>query len=580
MPCIVSLLVLVFASLLAASANNVGSVRQSILQDGGEYVTERKQHNVVFIMSDDQDLQLNSLEYMPLLRKYIGEQGSFFRNHFVTTALCCPSRVSLWTGRQAHNTNVTDVNPPFGGFPKFIQQGFNSEYLPVWLQQAGYDTYYVGKMFNWHNTDNYNSPHLAGFTGSDFLLDPYTYSYMNSTYQRNHDRPISYEGIHTSDVFAEKAMGFLDDAIISGKPFFIGLSPIAPHSNIDENIGGDSAHMTAPVPCKRHAHLFEDVISSGVNWISRLKQQDQNNVNYNDHFYRSRLRALQSTDELVESVIQRLAEANLLDDTYVIFTSDNGYHIGQHRLQPGKECGFEEDIRVPLLIRGPNVPRNETIDAVTTHIDLAPTIFRMGDIELREDFDGTPLPLFYGANKTHVDIRHEHVTVEYWGIAIPEGDYGPESDIVRNNTYKAVRIIGVDYNLYYSVWCTNEHELYDLNDDPFQMHNIYEDFLSAQHVENATILGYAQSLVIDRLDALLMVLKSCKGSACVQPWAVLHPDNSVHNLRDALEPRFNSFYHRQNKVSFNWCEEGYILDAEGPQEAYIFRNGLSWHEWV
>lgn len=142
-------------------------------------------------------------------------------------------------------------------------------------------------------------------------------------------------------------------------------------------------------------------------------------VDYNDYFYRSRLRALQGVDELVDSLVTRLEESDQLDQTYIIYTSDNGFHIGQHRLPPGKTCGFEEDIRVPLFIRGPGVPEGYVQDSVTTHIDLAPTIFDLAGIPAREDFDGTAIPVmpdFTGA-------RHEHVTVEYWGNSVAEGTF-------------------------------------------------------------------------------------------------------------------------------------------------------------
>lgn len=147
-------------------------------------------------------------------------------------------------------------------------------------------------------------------------------------------------------------------------------------------------------------------------------------VDYNDFFYRSRLRALQSVDELVDSLVTRLEESDKLDNTYIIYTSDNGFHIGQHRLPPGKTCGFEEDIRVPLFIRGPGVPEGYVQNSVTTHIDVAPTIFDLADIPLRQDFDGTAIPV---ARHT-AGARHEHVTVEYWGRGIAEGIF---SDIGR-----------------------------------------------------------------------------------------------------------------------------------------------------
>lgn len=156
---------------------------------------------------------------------------------------------------------------------------------------------------------------------------------------------------------------------------------------------------------------------SGVSWVRNLALQNQSVIDYNDHFYRSRLRALQGVDELVDSLVTRLEESDQLDNTYIIYTSDNGFHIGQHRLPPGKTCGFEEDIRVPLFIRGPGVMKDNVQDAVTTHIDLAPTIFHLAGIPARDDFDGTAIPV-----TIDVDVeRHEHVTVEYWGSAVVEG---------------------------------------------------------------------------------------------------------------------------------------------------------------
>ncbi|KAI9374312.1 alkaline-phosphatase-like protein [Aspergillus egyptiacus] len=549
--------------------------------------------NFIFIITDDQDLRLDSIDYMPLVSKHLKQQGTFFSNHFVTTALCCPSRVSLWTGRQAHNTNVTDVAPPYGGYPKFVDRGFNDNFLPVWLQSAGYNTYYTGKLFNSHTVDNYYSPYVNGFTGSDFLLDPFTYSYLNSTYQRNRDEPVSYEGRHTVEVITEKALGFLDEGLRGDRPFFLTVAPVAPHSNVDVSaLGGDDGAptiMTEPIPLDRHKTLFQDVKvprtkhfnpdkPSGVSWVKTLPRQNESTIEYHDHFYRQRLRALQGVDELVDSIVTRLEASGQLDNTYIIYTSDNGYHIGQHRLPPGKTCGFEEDIRVPLFIRGPGVPENEAEDAVTTHIDLAPTIFSLAEIPLRDDFDGTPIPL--PSRNDGASIRHEHVTVEYWGKSHLEGERGALSNpenlpFFTNNTYKSVRIIGEGYSLYYSVWCNNEHELYDLTTDPYQLSNLYTDGGTAK------VYGHSLSQVISRLDSLLLVLKSCKGATCIKPWDVLHPDGHVQNIQDALNPLYDAFYTNQARVSFDRCENGYIPEVEGPQDALAFtRYGLNWDVWT
>lgn len=200
--------------------------------------------------------------------------------------------------------------------------------------------------------------------------------------------------------------------------------------------------------------------ASGVSWIASLPKQSQENVDFNDHFYRNRLRALQAVDEIIDGVVRRLTGYGILDNTYIFYSSDNGYHIGQHRLQPGKECGFEEDINVPLIVRGPGVPRGQVTDIVTTHTDLALTFLSLVGGALRADFDGLAIPLDAAGLNDAKDSRHEHVNVEYWGFALSEGDYG--QTWFTNNTYKALRVIGKGYDLYYSVWCSGEHQLYDL----------------------------------------------------------------------------------------------------------------------
>jgi arylsulfatase A-like enzyme len=121
-------------------------------------------------------------------------------------------------------------------------------------------------------------------------------------------------------------------------------------------------------------------------------------------------------DHLVDSLISRLEESDKLDNTYIIYTSDNGFHIGQHRLPPGKTCGFEEDIRVPFIMRGPGIAEGAVEDSVTTHIDVAPTLFELAGVPLRSDFDGTPIQIGTGPERVY-----EHVTVEYWGQAMLEG---------------------------------------------------------------------------------------------------------------------------------------------------------------
>ena len=153
-----------------------------------------------------------------------------------------------------------------------------------------------------------------------------------------------------------------------------------------------------------------------MSWIHDLPYRNQSVVDYNDHYYRQRLRALQGVDELVDNLITRLEQSGKINNTFIIYTSDNGFHISQHRLPPGKTCGFEEDIRVPFMIRGPGIPENHVDETITTHIDIAPTLFDLAGLPLRTDFDGTPMPI----SKPN-EQAHEHVTVEYWGRGMLEG---------------------------------------------------------------------------------------------------------------------------------------------------------------
>ncbi|KAG4280419.1 arylsulfatase [Fusarium proliferatum] len=592
--------ILCSSSLLAQNTNALskyGPEDQAVLKPNNDAVSRKPKttldgkKNIVFILTDDQDSVLDSVSYMPKLKEHIIDKGTSFVNHFTTTAICCPSRVALWTGKQPHNTNVTDVNPPYGGFPKFVSQGLNDNYLPVWLKEAGYNTYYTGKLFNAHTIHNYNSPYPAGWTGTNFLLDPGTYDYLNPIYQHNQEPPVQHKGVHTSDLISKYAHELLKEAIGSENPFFVAIAPVAPHSNVNlrRQPGNPSAPlMTIPIPLERHSHLFEGAkvprtenfnpdSPSGVSWIHKLAQLNESAVSYLDDFYRARLQALQGVDEIVEQVTKQLEDAGILDETYIIYSSDNGYHLGQHRLPPGKECGFDEDIRVPLFIRGPGVSSGSVENAVTTHIDLAPTILRLAGAELRTDFDGTPIPVL----PTQENKRHEHVAVEYWGGAIAEGEIGGFDGkgqiFAQNNTYKGVRIVHEDYSLYYSAWCNNEHELYDIKTDPGQLNNLFpHDDTKA----STALLGTITGDVLNRLDALMLVLKSCKGNTCIEPWKILHPEGGVASLKDALQAKFNAFYKEQVKVRFDRCEYGYLIDAEGPQVGYEYREGLEWHHWT
>ncbi|KAJ6442199.1 arylsulfatase [Purpureocillium lavendulum] len=523
--------------------------------------------NIIFIMTDDQDLHLNSLDYQPILKKHFADKGTSFRKHFCTVSLCCPSRVSLLTGKAAHNTNVTDVSlrlTEAGGYTKFVAEGLNDKYLPVWLQAAGYNTYYTGKLMNGHTIQTYKAPYAKGWTRSDFLIDPNTYRYLNaSTVLDNGDYKFN-PGKYSTDLIAERAVEFLGDAINGKKPFFLGVTPIGPHS--ETVLGEGATKFLAPIPADRHKDLFPHVKvprggnfnpdqAGAVSYFDIPKLTD-GQVQYNDNFHRRRLQALQAVDELVDDIVTKLeAHPDVLANTYLFYTSDNGFHISNHRLPPGKTCSREEDINIPFLARGPGIAAGKVASFPTSHTDLVPTFFELAGIPLHDDFDGVPIPLTQKSQRDK-KAKHEHVNVEFWGSGLAEGT--AFSNLVGrfgNNTYKTLRIVADKYDFSYTVWCTNEHELYNIKDDPSQLKNLYGSKGRAS--------GFAIPELTARLDALLLTLKSCKGKACRDPWQTLFPKGNVKTLQEAYNCRYNRFFSEQEKVTFSRCLPGYITSAEG-----------------
>ncbi|KAH9900185.1 Arylsulphatase [Xylariomycetidae sp. FL2044] len=533
--------------------------------------------NVVFVLVDDQDALLNSLDYMPNVQKYLVDQGTSYTRHYCTVSLCCPSRVSIWTGKAAHNHNVTDVSPPYGGYSKFLDEGLNDNYLPVWLQEGGYATYYVGKLFNYQNvlTNWFKFPN--GFTGTDFLIDPYTYNYWNPWFQRNKEAPKPYLNQYNTDLVAEKSLAYLEEAAEKADetPFFVTIAPVGPHAEVtlsvdlqyftDDNYTLINTSFSAPKPADRHADLFPDAdvprtanfnpdVPSGADWVLSLPQLSAENVSSNDEWYRQRLRSLQAVDDIVGQVVEKLDSHGLLDNTYIVYTSDNGYHISNHRFPPGKGCAYEEDINVPLVIRGPGMAKKATINAPTAHLDLAPTFLSILGLETRPDFDGSPLPLTVeaAANSTT-----EHVQTEFWSSGDQsEWKDGYKSDPV-NNTYKSLRVIADEYNLFYTVWCAGSHELYDMTTDAAQMNNLYGSS------DQQLLPGVSTEDLTNRLDSLLMVLKTCAGDTCRDPWGAMIP--GVSSLAEALDPQYDEFFASDmERVAWTVCDEGYIEEAEGP----------------
>lgn len=250
----------------------------------------------------------------------------------------------------------------------------------------------------------------------------------------------------------------------------------------------------------------------------------------------------------------------------------SGFHIGNHRLPPGKRCPYEEDINIPLLIRGPDVAQNVKTNMTNSHTDMAPTILKMLGVPLQDDFDGAPIGYTQAEVNAGISNSKEHVNVEFWdwGELAPDGFRDPDnSRLYYNNTYKALRIVNPDDSFYYSKWCTNETEFFDMNADLAQMHNRLSLDFKGQEIR---YYGRPEAELMIRLDALLLVARRCKTNSCRNPWSELFPNGEVNSLRGAMDAKYDIFFTSQPRISFQNCKPGYHIDNEGRQKVYPYKG--------
>ncbi|KAK6858094.1 hypothetical protein PG995_005793 [Apiospora arundinis] len=525
--------------------------------------------SIVLIMSDDQDRRLGSTDFQSVLHRDIFSQGVEFVNHFATTAQCCPSRASFLRGQAAHNTNVTNVHAPGGNYDKWHQAGLDEDYLPHWLKKAGYRAEYVGKFLNGYNVINANiTP--KGWDHVDALLDPYTTYYNVPVMSQNGERPVYYEGFHSTDVVRTKALERLQSLVTGKQPYYLQIAPYAPHVQND-------VHHT--VPLARHMDLFpearaprlpnynpDDEHQAGKGgWPGTLPRMNETSQATSDMAFRYRAQALQGLDEIIEDVVAMLDANGQLDNTYVIYTSDNGYHIGQHRLPGGKALFYGEDTNLPFAVRGPGVPKNVISQIPGVHLDLVPTfldIAGLPEADWPSFLDGRsllpqwkePAGSSSGAGAGDGNSK-ETLNVEFWGSCTIEAPNGKELGApFLNTTYKTLRMLGDRQSWLFSVWCTGQMELYDTAADPYELVNL------AGRPEHEAVLN--------RLNALLLVTKSCAEGTCRDPWSVFTPTNATGDklttMKQAMDPKYDAFFASFPRVHFSSCMQYQDIANEAP----------------
>lgn len=425
---------------------------------GGVLHAEPSPPNLVLIYTDDQTV--DDLRFMPKTKELLGGAGVEFTNSYVSLSLCCPARATILTGQHAQNTGVWSNALPTGSYRRFD----TSSAVNVALQTAGYTTIHIGKFL--HGTGRSRPPgwsdwqHLVGSSTNMYgwVLDDngelIRYGASESEYQ--------------TDVLAERGAAAIGSAVDSGRPFFLHLAPSAPH------VGGGNI---PPTPPRRYLGTVSDRLprSPAFNVPGRLSETAIKNLTT---LYQRRAESLRAVDDLVETIVRRLESEGVLDDTLIMFTSDNGYLLGEHGLV-GKVSHYEPSMRVPLLVRGPGFPAGLVSDVPVQNIDYAPTLLAAAGASPLLVMDGLPL-----------------------GEVLDSGDHRGllmMSSRTSWSTRKWWRAIHTNRWMYVE-WADGRRQLYDFEADPWQMD---DQGRAPSHVD-----------VRNALAAILDSVKACSGDDC------------------------------------------------------------------
>ncbi|MFZ1465970.1 MAG: sulfatase-like hydrolase/transferase, partial [Anaerolineae bacterium] len=371
------------------------------------------------------------------------------------------------------------------------------------LQDVGYRTALFGKYLNRYP---YGSPsnYIPPGWGEWYSPSPTAPGYNQFNYTLNENGTLVAYGSdpadYLQDVLTTQALSFITRTVTSGEPFFAYFSSFSPH--------------TPSTPAPRHTTLFTDTlaprppsfneldVSDKPQWIQNLPLLTPEEVQQIDDQYRLWLQSMQAVDETIAALVETLEATGQLNNTYIFFTSDNGYHMGQHRLLPGKYLGYEEDIHVPLFVRGPQAPISQTVPYLASIVDLAPTLADIAGIEIPAYTDGRSLlPLLGGSPPAawRQALLFEQYVGDHHGLRDPLGEPPDPFDSPRFQSaplfYSGLRTADLKYIEY----DTGERELYNLANDPFELENL---------------AASADPTTLAQLAAWLSLLKGCAADTC------------------------------------------------------------------
>jgi arylsulfatase A-like enzyme len=432
-------------------------------------VRHDKRPNIIFVLTDD--LSTDLVRYMPHVQA-LAQAGASFANYFVVDSLCCPSRASIFTGEYPHNTKVLTNGPRDGGYHAFDVAGDPAHSYGLVLHNAGYRTGFLGKYLNGYVPED-DVPakgwDVWDVAGSD--------GYGEFHYKLNQNGVVhqygSSAGDYLTDVLSGKAVKFVDSSERTGKPFALEVATFAPHqpaTPAPRDLGSYPA-LHAP-----RGPAFDRAPTSPPAWLARYPHFTPKEIGQIDDLYRRRVEAVQAVDRMVGTLEQLLYERHLLKNTYFVFSSDNGFHMGQYQLMPGKQTAFDTDIRVPLIVAGPGIQPGRVIPDLASSVDLAPTFDELG----------AATPSYAPDGESLVGLLHGQPAPPDWQRAVLIEHHGPTTNrsdpdlplpwSANPPSYEAMRTL----SFLYVEYVTGEREYYDLRNDPLELHNTAADLSPAK----------------------------------------------------------------------------------------------------
>ena len=403
--------------------------------------------NIVFILADD--MRKDDLKYMPKTLSILRDKGTNFSNAFVSNALCCPTRATIMRGQYAHNTGVWSNKGSKGGWPAYSNNGNEKDNMATRLDAAGYRTGLFGKYLNEYPGATDKPPGWdRWFAHTDGT------SYYD--YKINDDGRIIHYGStsadYETDVIADHAKTFIGASATAGVPFFAYVAPRAPHSPATP--ATRDKHAYDGLKARRLPSFNETNVADKPPWIRKLPRLSDAKIANIDNRAEKRAETLQALDDLVAGIVGRLADRGVLSNSYIFFTSDNGWHSGEHRIPQDKWRPYEEDVRMPLLVRGPGVAARHQAHKLVLDTDYLPTFTTLADVHTPNYVDGRSLQPLLEGNSTA------------WRSAILL-----EAAALYSPAYSGIR---TSDGRKYVEYAGGKKELYNLGRDPYELRDSYD----------------------------------------------------------------------------------------------------------